>query len=80
MNRVFKIVDEFAPGFSDSIIGVDALSPLDLEFEFGLHKGNIFHGALGLHQIGFLRNSHRSPLEGLYLAVSHKHSCFLDLL
>ena len=31
IDRVLKIVDEFAPGFSSSIIGMDALSPLDLE-------------------------------------------------
>lgn len=31
--------------------GRDVLSPLDLERIFGLHKGNIFHGALSLHQV-----------------------------
>ena len=31
MPSCFAIVDEFAPGFSDSVIGYDALSPLDLE-------------------------------------------------
>lgn len=31
--------------------GRDVLSPLDLERIFGLHRGNIFHGALSLHQV-----------------------------
>lgn len=34
-DRCFSIVDEFAPGFSSSVIGRDVLSPLDLERIFG---------------------------------------------
>ena len=42
----------------------------------GLHKGNIFHGALSLHQLGYARpmagySNHRSPVKGnsLYLLI-----------
>lgn len=52
VDRIYGVIDEFAPGFSSSIIGEDVLSPLDLERVFGLHKGNINHMALGIHQIG----------------------------
>ena len=38
VQRCLSVVDEFAPGFSGSVLGVDALSPLDLERVFGLHK------------------------------------------
>jgi len=38
VRRCLSVVDEFAPGFSGSVLGVDALSPLDLERVFGLHK------------------------------------------
>lgn len=72
VERVFGIVEEHAPGFRDSIVGFDALSPLDLERIFGLHKGNIFHGAIALHQLAYFRPapgmaSHRTPIQGLYL-------------
>eukprot|EP00730_Choanoeca_flexa_P012837 TRINITY_DN4667_c0_g1_i1.p1 TRINITY_DN4667_c0_g1~~TRINITY_DN4667_c0_g1_i1.p1 ORF type:complete len:569 (+),score=125.32 TRINITY_DN4667_c0_g1_i1:26-1732(+) len=75
VDRVFAIVDSFAPNFSRSVIGYDALSPLDLEQVFGLHKGNIFHGALGLHQLAFMRpapgySSYSMPLQGLYFCGS----------
>uniref|UniRef100_A0A7S2TK82 Amine oxidase domain-containing protein n=1 Tax=Lotharella oceanica TaxID=641309 RepID=A0A7S2TK82_9EUKA len=78
VSRVFSIVEEFAPGFQDSILGVDALSPLDLEQVFGLHKGNIFHGALSLNQIGWARpavgwSSHRTPVDSLYLCGAGNH-------
>ena len=39
VQRVLAVVEEHCPGFSSSIIGTDALSPLDLERIFALHKG-----------------------------------------
>ena len=44
-------VDRVAPNFSASVLGRRVLSPLDLEREFGLTGGDIFHGALGLDQL-----------------------------
>eukprot|EP01060_Flectonema_neradi_P005353 TRINITY_DN13552_c0_g1_i1.p1 TRINITY_DN13552_c0_g1~~TRINITY_DN13552_c0_g1_i1.p1 ORF type:complete len:789 (+),score=129.39 TRINITY_DN13552_c0_g1_i1:78-2369(+) len=78
VDRCFSIVDEFAPNFSSSIIGYDALSPLDLEQIFGLPKGNIFHGALTLQQLGYARpvpgwSNHRTPIKNLYLGASGTH-------
>ncbi|ETO18330.1 hypothetical protein RFI_18944, partial [Reticulomyxa filosa] len=77
-DRVFRIIDEFAPNFSQSVLHRDLLSPRDLERVFGLHKGNIFHGALSLNQIGYCRpvskySSYRTPIEGLYLCGSGTH-------
>ena len=76
--RCLKIVDEFCPGFSSSVIGYDALSPLDLERVFGLHKGSIHHGSLALHQLGPARpmsgfSNYRMPLKGLYLVGAGAH-------
>lgn len=34
--RCFNLIDEYAPGFSSSIIGYDMLTPPDLEREIGL--------------------------------------------
>ena len=44
-------VNRFAPNFKASVLGRRALSPLDLEREFGLIGGDIFHGALALDQL-----------------------------
>jgi phytoene dehydrogenase-like protein len=78
VRRVFSIIEEHCPGFSSSVLYYDALSPLDLERIFGLHKGNIMHGSLGLHQLGYTRpapgfSSHRTPLAGLYLCGAGAH-------
>ncbi len=71
-------VDAYAPGFANSVVGRQALSPLDLEREFGLVGGDIFHGALTLNQLFSARPmlgyaDYRGPLPGLYHCGSGAH-------
>ena len=78
VQRVFDVVESHAPGFRASVIGHSALSPADLEREFGLVGGDIFHGALSLDQLWSARpllghGDYRTPIEGLYLCGSGAH-------
>jgi phytoene dehydrogenase-like protein len=71
-------VDKYAPGFAASVIGRQILSPLDLERQFGLLGGDIFHGALTLNQLFSARPmlghaDYRGPLRGLYHCGSGAH-------
>ncbi|WP_424627620.1 phytoene desaturase family protein [Bradyrhizobium sp. SYSU BS000235] len=71
-------VDRYAPGFAADVIGRQILSPLDLEREFGLLGGDIFHGALSLNQLFSARPmlghaGYRGPLKGLYHCGSGAH-------
>jgi phytoene dehydrogenase-like protein len=71
-------VDQYAPGFAASVIGRQILSPLDLERQFGLLGGDIFHGALTLNQLFSARPmlghaDYRGPLQGLYHCGSGAH-------
>jgi phytoene dehydrogenase-like protein len=71
-------VDGYAPGFKASVIGRQVLSPLDLEREFGLIGGDIFHGTLSLNQLFSARPmlghaDYRGPLKGLYHCGSGTH-------
>ena len=71
-------VNGVAPNFRASIVGRRAFSPLDLEREFGLTAGDIFHGALTLDQLFSARPvlgnaSYRAPIAGLYLCGSGTH-------
>jgi phytoene dehydrogenase-like protein len=71
-------VDKYAPGFAASVVGRQVLSPLDLEREFGLLGGDIFHGALTLNQLFSARPmlghaDYRGPLKGLYHCGSGAH-------
>jgi len=71
-------VEAYAPGFAKSVVGRQALSPLDLERTFGLVGGDIFHGALTLNQLFSARPmlghaDYRGPLRGLYHCGSGAH-------
>jgi phytoene dehydrogenase-like protein len=71
-------VNKYAPGFGESVIGRQILSPLDLERQFGLLGGDIFHGALTLNQLFSARPmlghaDYRGPLKGLYHCGSGAH-------
>jgi phytoene dehydrogenase-like protein len=71
-------VERFAPGFKASVVGRQALSPLDLEETFGLTGGDIFHGVLSLDQLFWARPmigyaDYRGPLRGLYHCGSGAH-------
>jgi phytoene dehydrogenase-like protein len=71
-------VDNYAPGFAKTVIGRQILSPLDLERQFGLLGGDIFHGALTLNQLFSARPmlghaDYRGPLKGLYHCGAGAH-------
>ncbi len=75
---MISTVDKYAPGFAASVIGRQVLSPLDLERQFGLLGGDIFHGALTLNQLFSARPmlghaDYRGPLNGLYHCGSGAH-------
>jgi len=71
-------VDRYAPGFKNSVLGRQVLSPLDLERTFGLVDGDIMHGVLSLDQLFSARPvlghaDYRSPIPGLYMCGSGTH-------
>jgi len=71
-------VNDVAPNFARSVLGRRVLTPLDLEREFGLIGGDIFHGALALDQLFSARPvlgnaDYRMPIRGLYLCGSGAH-------
>ena len=71
-------VNDYAPNFARSVLGYEALSPLDLERRIGLVGGDIFHGALGLDQMFSARpllgqGNYRGAFKNLYLCGSGAH-------
>jgi phytoene dehydrogenase-like protein len=78
VERILDAIESFAPGFRASVIAHTALSPADLERDFGLVGGDIFHGALTLDQLWSARPllghaDYRGPVRGLYLCGSGAH-------
>lgn len=77
-NRVFKIVGEYAPGFESRVDNYQVLTPVDLEREYGLTGGNIFHGEMTLDQMFFMRPvpkyaDFHTPIRNLYMCGSGCH-------
>jgi phytoene dehydrogenase-like protein len=77
-DRCFEIVERYAPGFKDSVIDRQILTPVDLEETFGLTGGSIFQGAMPLHQLFAFRPipgyaSYTTPIKGLYLCGAAAH-------
>jgi phytoene dehydrogenase-like protein len=77
-DRVFEVFEEFAPGFTDSVIDRQILMPPDLERIYGLPHGHIFHGELTLDQMAFMRPApgyadYRSPIRNLWQCGSSTH-------
>lgn len=76
--RCIDAVTLYAPNFRAAVLHRQVLSPLDLERRFRLTGGNIFQGAMSLHQLFSLRpvpgwGDYRTPLRGLYLCGAATH-------
>jgi phytoene dehydrogenase-like protein len=76
--RTFSVVNEYAPNFESAIEAYQVLSPVDLEREYGLTGGNIFHGEMTLDQLFFMRPlpkyaNFRTPIDNFYLCGSGCH-------
>ena len=77
-DRLVETVDEVAPGFKSSILHRKVIGPHEMEHEYGLVGGNIFHGELSPNQLFHLRPAagyadFRTPIDGLYQAGSATH-------
>jgi phytoene dehydrogenase-like protein len=75
---IIETVNKFAPGFRESIIGTQVLSPWDLEQRFGLIGGDIFHGRLSLDQLFTARpmlgaGQYQTEVDGLFMCGSGTH-------
>ena len=77
-DTVVNVIEEYAPGFKNSILHRQVLTPLDLEQIYGLTEGHLYHAELALDQIFFMRpvagwSRYRTPIENLYLCGSGTH-------
>lgn len=77
-DRVVDTIAQYAPNFRASIRYRQVLTPLDLEREFALTGGDIFHGEMTPDRLFFLRPvpgwaQYRTPVAGLYLCGAGTH-------
>ncbi|HMG65492.1 MAG TPA: NAD(P)/FAD-dependent oxidoreductase [Streptosporangiaceae bacterium] len=77
-DRVIARLEAVAPGFTDSVLHRQVIGPHQMQAEYGLVGGNIFHGELSLGQMFHGRPAAgyadlRTPVGGLYQAGSATH-------
>jgi phytoene dehydrogenase-like protein len=77
-DRVLARLEAVAPGFTESVLHRQVIGPHQMQEEYGLVGGNIFHGELSLGQMFHARPAAgyadlRTPVRGLYQAGSATH-------
>ena len=77
-DRVIDRMEQVAPGFASSVRHRQVIGPHQMQEEYGLVGGNIFHGELSLGQMFHARPAAgyadlRTPVPGLYQAGSATH-------
>jgi phytoene dehydrogenase-like protein len=77
-DRLTARMEAVAPGFTSSIVGRQVIGPHQMQEEYGLVGGNIFHGELTPGQMFHARPAAgyadlRTPIKGLYQAGSATH-------
>ena len=76
--KLVEAVDAAAPGFAATVERMHVQTPLDLERELGLRRGNVMHVEMSLDQMFAWRPlpelaGYRTPLDGLYLTGASTH-------
>ncbi len=77
-DQVTEIIARYAPNMPNSVIARRVLTPRDLERQFGITEGNIFHGDITLDQLFFNRPlagwaHYRTPIDGLFMCGAGTH-------
>jgi len=77
-DAVVRTIEEYAPGFSQTILDRQVLTPLDLEETYKLTQGHPYHAEMALDQIFFMRpvpgwSAYQTPIENLYVCGSGTH-------
>lgn len=77
-DRIIDVLEPYAPNIRRAIVATSWRSPLDMEREYGLTRGDVFHGAILPYQMFTFRpvpgwSSYRTPIRGLYLCGAGAH-------
>lgn len=76
--RILGVVGRYAPNVPGCVEQVYIQTPLDLEREHALCRGNVMHLEMGLDQMFFFRplpelSGYRTPIAGLFLTGASTH-------
>lgn len=77
-DAIVNVIEDYAPGFKNSILHRQVLTPLDLEEIYSLTGGHLYHSEMALDQIFFMRpvpgwSRYHTPIDNLFLCGSGTH-------
>lgn len=77
-DTVINVLEDYSPGFKNSVLHRQILTPFDLEQTYGLTGGHLYHAEMALDQIFFMRplpgwSRYRTPIDNLFLCGSGTH-------
>src|SRR5438876_674947 len=77
-DRIVELLEQYAPNIRRAVVAMHWRSPLTMEQEYGLTRGDVFHGAILPYQMFSFRpvpgwSSYRTPVRGLYLCGAGAH-------
>jgi phytoene dehydrogenase-like protein len=78
LSTVLETLEEYAPGVRTSVEAAQVITPSDLERDYGLSGGHIYHGEPALDQLFTMRpilgwSRYSSPIANLFLCGSGTH-------
>ncbi len=76
--RAFNKLEQYAPNIRKALVAYRVITPFDMEREYGLPRGDIFHVAMTPDQLTALRpmpgiSDYTTPIENLYLCSAGTH-------
>ena len=76
--RILDVLEAYAPNIRRAIVATHWVSPAQMESEYGLTRGDVFHGAILPYQMLSFRpvlgwSRYRTPVRGLYLCGAGAH-------
>jgi phytoene dehydrogenase-like protein len=76
--KIYRVVEQYAPNMSGKLIDWYIQSPLDIERKHGLLKGNVMHVEMNFDQMFMFRpipemSRYETPIKNLYLSSASCH-------
>ncbi len=77
-DKIIDLIEQYAPGFSSTVVARELLTPVDIEAQYNITGGHWHHGELTIDQSFMMRPIHGSaqydtPIAGLFLCGAAAH-------
>jgi phytoene dehydrogenase-like protein len=78
VDTVIAVIEQYAPGFANTIVAQELLTPVDIEEQYHVTGGHWHHGELAIDQSFMMRPVHGAaqydtPINGLFLCGAGAH-------